>query len=279
VRHSASWVVTDGSQLTCDWIDNFARSLPDNVGLEAVGSMVDSNIFLDVTSESRKETLAVFDFKTQVQQFIEFDKKKWKLPGRHSAAEEQTIFTVLLGTWDLLQFSALDKDAAIRAIDRSVKELFHNLDVLADHVGTLKVTVPSLMDVTFLPRYSDRKDESATEFAQEQHQAVFLWSYWNTALSRAASEWARGDVFVPNIHDIVMEEVRAKQMFTNRIADAKGNGRQEPLFEEVEKPCLVQDSNAQNLQAAAHLCTDPSAHLFWYVRPLSQTHCSSLTIL
>jgi hypothetical protein len=241
--------------------------------------MVDSNIFLNVTSKSRKETLAVFDFKTQVQQFIEFDKKKWKLPGRHSAAEERTMFTVLLGTWDLLQFSALDKDAAIRAIDRSVQELVHNLDVLADHVGTPKVTVPSLMDVTFLPRYSDRKNESTTEFAQKQHQAVFLWSYWNTVLSGAASEWARGDVFVPNIHDIVMEEVRAKQMFTNRIADAKGNGRQEPLFEEVERPCLVQDPHAQDLRAAAHQCTDPSAHLFWYVHPLAQTHCFSLTML
>ncbi|KAK7189095.1 hypothetical protein DPSP01_010321 [Paraphaeosphaeria sporulosa] len=256
------WVETLCKELTCDWVDNFARSVPDNVGLEAVGSMVDSNIFLDVTSESRKETLAVFDFKTQVQHFIEFDKKKWRLPGRHTA-DEQTVFTVLFGTWDLLQFSPLDKDAAIRAIDRSVKELFHNLDILADHVGTLKVTVPNLMDVTFLPRYSDRKNESATEFAQDQHQAVFLWSYWNTALSQAASEWARGDVFVPNVHDIIMEEVRAKQMFTNRIADAKGNGRQEPLFEEVEKPCLVQDPNAQNLQAAAHPCTDPSTHLFW----------------
>lgn len=242
--------------------------------------MVDSNIFRDVTSESRKETITVFDFKTQVQQFIKFEKNKWRLPGRHhSAVDEQSIFTVLFGTWDLLQFFRLDKDAAIRAIDRSVKELFHNLDVLADHVGTPKVTVPNLMDVTFLPRYSDRKNESATEFAQAQHQAVFLWSYWNTALSQAASEWARGDVFVPNVHDIVMEEVRAKQMFTNRIADAKGNGRQAPLFEEVEKPCLVQDLNAQNLQAAAHPCTDPSTHLFWYVRPSGQTHCFSLTML
>ncbi|KAF2446725.1 hypothetical protein P171DRAFT_238164 [Karstenula rhodostoma CBS 690.94] len=257
------WVETLCKELTCDWVDNFARSVPDNVGLEAVGPMVDSNILLDVTSGSRKEMLAVFDFKMQVQQFIEFEKKKWRMPGRHSAADEQSVFTVLFGTWDLLLFSPLDKAAAIRAIDRSVKELFHNLDVLADHVGTPKVIVPNLMDVTFLPRYSDRKNEPATEFAQKQHQAVFLWSYWNTALSQAASEWTRGDVFVPNLHDIVIDEVRAKQMFTNRIADAKGNGRQEPLFEEVEKPCLVQDSNAQNLQAAAHPCTDPSTHLFW----------------
>lgn len=237
--------------------------------------MVDSSIFLDVTSESRKETLAVFDFKTQVQQFIEFDKRKWKLPGRHTG-EEQTIFTVLFGTWDLLQFSPLDKDAAVRAIDRSVKELFHNLDILADHVGTPRVTLPNLMDVTFLPRYSSGKDDSATEFAQNQHQAVFLWSYWNTALSHAASEWARGDVYVPNVHDIVMGEVRAKQMFNNRIADAKGNGRQAPLFEEVEKPCLVQGSKVHSMQAAA--CTDPSTHLFWYIRPPSQTHCFRLTI-
>lgn len=246
-------------------MDNFARSVPDNVGLETVGSMVDSDILLDATKEERDETLAVFDFKTQMQQFIEFEKKKWRLPGRHATGDEQTVFTVLFGTWDLLQYSALDKGAAISAIDRSVKELFHNLDLLADHVGTPKVTVPSLMDVTFFPRYSSKKNESATGFAQKQHQAVFLWTYWNSALSQAAAEWDRGDLFVPNVHDIVMAEVRAKQMYSNQIADAKGNGRQEPLFQEVEQPCLVQetDANTGSLQTAARKCTDPGAHLFW----------------
>ncbi|KAF1977653.1 hypothetical protein BU23DRAFT_270772 [Bimuria novae-zelandiae CBS 107.79] len=259
------WVETLCKELTCDFVDNFARSVPENVGLEAVGSMVDSSILLDATSYARNDTIAVFDFKTQVQQFIEFDKKKWRLPGRDDTDNEQTIFTVFFGTWELLQFSALDKDGAVRAIDRSVKELVHNLDLLADHVDNPKVTVPNLLDVTFLPRYSRRKYESATEFAQKQHKSVFLSTYWNAALSQTASEWDRGVLFMPNVHDIVVEEVRANQMYSRQIVDSKGNGKQEPLFQEVEEPCFVQetDANTGNLQAAARTCTDPGAHLFW----------------
>ena len=232
--------------------------------VDAVGSMVDSGVFAHVTSDYGNETLAVFDFKTQVQQFIEFDKKRWRFPGRH-AGDEQTTYTVLFGLWDLLQYSALDKDAAVHAIDCSVRELIHNLNLLADHVGTPKVVVPNLMDVTFLPRFSGRKEGSAADFAMKQHQSVFLWTYWNTVLSHEASKWERGDLFVPNVHDIVMGEVRAKQMHSGKVTDSKGLGKQKPLFQEVEEPCLAQvtDANAESLQTAAQTCTDPSAHLFW----------------
>lgn len=208
----------------------------------------------------------MFDFKTQVQQFIEFDKKRWQLPGRHAAPMGQTVFTVLFGTWDLLHFSTLDKEASVRAIDRSIQELFLNLDILADHIDTPMVAIPNLMDITLLPRFSDKRNDSAAKFAMEQHQAVFMWSYWNTALSRAASEWNRGYLLVPNVHDIVVNAVRAKQMYAGRISDAHGNGKQEPLFAEVEKPCLAQESNSSvgNLEAtAAQPCSNPGAHLFW----------------
>lgn len=228
--------------------------------------MVDSSISAHVNTDSENETPpATFDFKSQVQQFIEFDQKRWRLPGRHSTGDEQTIFTVLFGTWDLLQYSAMDKDASQHAIECSVRELFHNLNLLADYVGNPKIAVPNLLDVTFLPRYAGRKNGTTANFAQKQHQSVFLWTYWNTALSHEASKWDRGDLFVPNVHDIVMQEVRAKQMHSANVADSKGVGKQAPLFQEVVEPCLVQvtDAITGTLQAATQTCTDPSSHLFW----------------
>lgn len=258
---------TNTSQLNCDFIDNFARSIPSNVEMMTVGSMVDSDIFANATSERRNETLVLFDFQTQVQQFLEFEKRKRQIPERLRRIDEWTVFTVFFGIWDLLEYSALEKEAAIHAIDRSIDELLHNLDILADQVGgPIKVVIPKLVDVTFLPRFASRKNESTTMFAAEQHQSVFLWTYWNTALSQASVGWGKGDLFIPDLNGIVMNQVRAKQLYSKQISDATGFGKQKPLFDEVERPCLASktESNASYLQAAdIEKCFDPAGHLFW----------------
>jgi hypothetical protein len=261
---------TDTRQLSCDFIDNYARSIPANVEMSTVGSVVDADIFANATRGVKNETLVLFDFQTQVQQFISLEKERGQrqLPVRLRKVDEWTIFTVFFGIWDLLEYSTLEKETAIHAIDGSVEELMRNLDNLADHVnGPVKVVMPTLVDVTFLPRYSRRKYDSATQFAQNQHQAVFMWTYWNTAMSRAAKEWVHGDLFVPNLHGMIVNQVRAKQLYSKQISDATGWGKQMPLFDEVEKPCLgfKTESSADGLQAAASRCSNPANHLFWQV--------------
>lgn len=239
--------------------------------LNTVGSVIDSAVFANATSGGRNETLVLFDFQTQVQQFIAFDKGTFRqrIPERLRKVDEWTIFTVYFGLWELLEYSRLETETAIHAIDRSVEELMHNLDILADHVdGPVRVVMPSLMDVTFLPRYSRRKDDAAAMFAQNHHQAIFLWTYWNMALSRAASEWGNGDLFMPDVHGMIVDQVRSKQLYSKQISDAAGAGKQSPLFDEVEQPCLLSNAGTKDHQAGMHegvaeRCSDPASHLFW----------------
>lgn len=260
---------TDTRQLDCDYIDNFARSVPANVEMSVVGSVIDTDVFANATREGRNTTLVLFDFQTQVQQFIAFEKEigRQRIPERLRKVDEWTVFTVFFGIWDLLEYSTLEKETAIHAIDCSVEELMHNLDLLADHVdGPVKIIMPRLVDVTFLPRYSNRKNDSATMFAQNQHQAVFLWTYWNMVLSRALNEWGNGDLYMPDLHGMIVNQVRSKQLYSKQISDAAGWGKQMPLFDEVEQPCLAAKANgsADDLDAPAmERCSDPTSHLFW----------------
>jgi hypothetical protein len=240
------------------------------VEIRTIGSVVDSEVFANVTAGLRNETLALFDFKTQVQQFIEFEKieKTQTRIGEVANDDKWTIFTILFGLWDLWEYSMLDKAEAVHAMDRSVEELFHNLNLLADHVGgPIRVVLPKIMDVTFLPRFQMRKTNLDDIFAQDQHQLVFLWTYWNTALSQRAAEWKGGDIYMPDLNSIVMDQVRAKQLYSKQISDAAGVGKQSPLFDEVEKPCLSSlktgDGIAVLQTADVEKCFDPAKHLFW----------------
>lgn len=253
-------------QLAYDRIDNFARSIPSNVDISLVGSVVDSEIYANATANKRNETLALFDFKAQVQQFIDFEKRESVIPDRLRKSNQSTIFTVFFGLWDLLEYSALEKADALYAIDRSIEELFHNLNILAEHTsGTVKVILPKVMDLTFLPRFHQmRRDDSSPIIAQRQHQSVFLSTYWNTALSQAALDWGRGDLYMPNLNSMVMNQVRAQQLHSKHISDAFGYGKQKPLFDEVEQPCLSLETNGNSLQAAdVKKCFNPTRHLFW----------------
>jgi hypothetical protein len=240
------------------------------VQISTIGSVVDSDVFANVTVGFRNETLALFDFKTQVQQFIQYEKTEKTQTGTGKVAEDDkwTIFTVMFGLWDLWEYSMLDKAEAVHAMDRSVEELFHNLNLLADHAGgPIRAVVPKIMDVTFLPRFQMRKNNSNDIFAQDQHQLVFLWTYWNSALSQRAAEWKGGDIYMPDLNGIVMDQVRAKQLYSKQISDAAGTGKQSPLFDEVEKPCLSSlntgDGNPDLQAAGVEKCFDPAKHLFW----------------
>ncbi|KAH6618546.1 hypothetical protein C7974DRAFT_317313 [Boeremia exigua] len=255
-------------QLACDFIDNFARSMPPQEDATTIGSLVDSDIRAQAVpvTDNNNNTQTMFDFKTQIQQFLEYEKIKHRLgvPERLRKVDEWTVFTVSFGLWDLLEYSSLETEYALKAIDNSMEGLFENLDLLAKHVAApIKVVVPKLVDVTFLPRVQSMKDINKEHFAEYQHQLVFLWTYWNTVLSRAAAKWEHGAIFMPNPNNLILDQVRAKQLYSKNLSDASGTGKQAPLFDYVEEPCIksITDDNARILQAAGvQKC---SKHLFW----------------
>ena len=257
--------LSNTSQLVCDWIDNFARSVPSNVDIATVGSVVDSAIYAKATAGKRNETLALFDFGAQVEQFLNFEKQKHLMPSRVLKKDEWTVFTIFFGIWDLLEYSALERADAVHAIDRSVQHLFQKLDYLAENVeGTPRIVIPQLVDVTYLPRFQSKKNESADAFAMDQHQKIFLWTYWNSALSHAAGNWVHGDIYLPDLNGIVMNQVRAKQLYAAHVTDASGFGKQMPLFDEIEQPCLSSKTWDSELRTSdVEKCFEPARHLFW----------------
>ncbi|KAH7116737.1 hypothetical protein B0J11DRAFT_99673 [Dendryphion nanum] len=260
------WTEALCKKLKCDAIDNYARSKPVNVAIETIGSMVDSDLFANsAIGNERNATLALFDFKTQVQQFLNFEKEKITIPERLRKVEEHTIFTVFFGIWDILEYSTLSKEDAIDVIEKSIEGLFCGLDTLADHVkGDVKVVIPKAMDPTFLPWFQEKRNDSADIFAEDQHQTVFLWTFWNTALASRAANWGRGEIFLLDLHGIIMEQVRANQLYSHHVSDASGSGKQTPLFSDVRQPCLSLDLDHGELQAAGvEKCVDPGKYLFW----------------
>lgn len=245
--------------------------MPPHTDAATIGSLIDSDIRAQAVpvTDNNNDTQAMFDFKTQVQQFLEYQKMEHRvgIPERLRKVDEWTIFTVSFGLWDLLEYSTLEKEHALKAIDNSIEGLFENLDLLAKHVAApIKIVAPKLVDVTFLPRFQSRRNLNKEHYAENQHHLVFLWTYWNTVLSRTASQWKYGEIFMPNPNNLITDQVRAKQLYSKNLSDASGLGKQVPLFDYVEEPCVKSpaDDSAEVLQAAGvEKCFDASKHLFW----------------
>ncbi|KAL6711355.1 hypothetical protein ACN47E_005886 [Coniothyrium glycines] len=262
------WVETLCQKLGCDRIDNFARSRLANIENSDFGPVVDMNVHeLAKHGESIGNTTTFFDFKTQVRQFLSYNKSPANIAQRLSRVDERITFTVFFGLWDILEYAKLEIQPAMSAIEYSIAQLFSCLDTLAEKTATpVRVVIPSMIDVTFLPWFQSFKLDTQEHFAELQHQVVFLRAYWNTLLREAASEWKNGVVFMPDPNMIIVEQVRISQLFARKISDASGVGQQAPLFEEVNEPCLVlqQDVRMTDMQAAVvEKCADPTQYLFW----------------
>ncbi|KAI4694970.1 uncharacterized protein J4E84_001594 [Alternaria hordeiaustralica] len=226
-------------QLACDTIDNFAHSKP--AAAAHIGSLVDANVHTETKGAGSNETTVTsFDFKTQMEQYVAYDKGRRVIPERLRKGDEWTFFTVFFGLWDLLEYSTLEKPVAMSAVDKSIESLFHSLDILAEHAAhPPNVVIPKMIDASFLPQFQvQKKAMREADFAVTQHRMVFLWSYWNTVLVRKAAEWKNGAIYMPEPNAIIMNEVRAKQLHSRQISDATGVGAQAPLFEHVDTPCL-----------------------------------------
>lgn len=231
-----------------------------------VGALVDLDTHAQATNTTRKFETSP-DFKTQVQQFVEYEKKK-SFIAQHlgSAEDEWTIFTVLFGLWDLLEYATLDKDAAMLAIENSIRELFHHLETLAIQVPASKVLIPLVVDMTFLPLFQSIKYKTDDKFAENQHLMVFLWTYWNSVLLQQATQWNSSDIYILDANYILMNQIRSKQLYSDGVVSVLDVEGPVPMFDNVVQPCLRvnEDDNMTNLHAAIiEKCDNPSAHLFW----------------
>ncbi|KAH3945277.1 hypothetical protein HBI56_073300 [Parastagonospora nodorum] len=260
------WAETLCNELACDLIDNFASSVPMSLNISTVGSVIDSDVH-SAAMKGQGDNLSLIDLKTQVKQFLKYEEKKYRIPRRLRSDDDWTLFAVFFGLWDLLEYSKLEMEFAMRSVDDSIAELFVQLDVLVAQSSTaVQIVMPQMIDVTFFPRFKPSKDGLDLRVAQTQHRMLFLQTYWNAVLFQRAVQWQKGRVFMPDLNDVVIEHVRMKQLYCEGILDAFGSKERMLLVEDVELPCVIMSlaGNATNLHAAAvEKCSDPAAHLFW----------------
>lgn len=248
--------------------------MPKDQDSSTIGSLIDSDLHADAMNGIGNNS-SLIDFKTQVQQFLKYEKAKYRIPQRLRPTDDWTVFTIFFGLWDLLEYSELEKDFAMSAIDNSITELFRQLDLLAaNSLSPLRIVLPQMIDTTFLPRFQPATNGPGAQFAQMQHQRLFLQTYWNAVLLRGAARWQGGSIFVPDPNAVVMEHVRMKQLLSEGILDTSGAESHVWLFEDVEQPCVTTllDDNATDLHAAAvEKCSAPYARLFWSVSHSTNT--------
>lgn len=207
-----------------------------------------------------------FDFKAQVQHFFDLNPSMQDPQSLH-LPNGQTIFTVYFGLWDLLEYTTLDLKSAMDKINISVTEIFHQLDLLTTHsLSPIQVVLPRMLDVTYLPGYQSLANQTGERFAEMQQKGIYLFTYWNAVLSRSASRWERGAIFMPDPSDAVLDLLRVEQLSSHRDTDAPEPVKHMPPSEHVGPTCLIASSGGSStghLKAAnVEACSSIVSQLF-----------------
>ncbi|KAH7351159.1 hypothetical protein BKA65DRAFT_476491 [Rhexocercosporidium sp. MPI-PUGE-AT-0058] len=117
----------------------------------------------------------------------------------------ETLFVLSFGFWDIYNFARLDYEMAKNVTDRSVDEIFHQLDILYDHFDKnlypaevnattrprFRVIIPRLFDPTLTPGWISHRPAplSPRSVAEEQKNAVYLTERWNQMMENTMGSW------------------------------------------------------------------------------------------
>ncbi|KAH6712800.1 hypothetical protein BKA61DRAFT_675056 [Leptodontidium sp. MPI-SDFR-AT-0119] len=137
------------------------------------------------------------DLSTQIQAYL-------SLPPPIQAPKE-TIFVLSFGFWDIYDFARLDFAMAMNVTDRSIDEIFTQLDILYNHFDTnlypaevnattrpkFKVIIPRLFDPTLTPGWKTHRPPplSPSSVAEQQKNAVYLTERWNQMMENTMGSW------------------------------------------------------------------------------------------
>ena len=130
----------------------------------------------------------------------------------------ETIFVVSYGIWDIYDFSRLDFLIAQNGTDRSIEDLFKQLDILYNHftkhlyspdivstsisadsvddaqklsIPTFRVILPKVFDPTLLPGWVTLRPAppAPSSVAEQQKNAVYLTQRWNQRVENQLMQW------------------------------------------------------------------------------------------
>ena len=260
-------------QIKCNHHDNFARSLPTAPTTELRGAVVNSAVLNRTLPTGHGEVVMLPDLKTQVSQWLRFEKKQYTSSRMREKEKRGTIFTVWFSLWDIWYYSQLNSDEASKAIEESIDTLFEQLGVICDHwpMGA-KIILPEAMDPTFLPAWSmERTGPAGSDHsAEDQRNAIQLVKQWNVALDARASEWDKGQIYMYNTNDWMLDQVREAQLVTGDMMDHNGLGRSGSPWDSVYSACSGSGNEGKNRSPDGgksgldlFRCSNPDKYLFW----------------
>lgn len=196
------------------------------------------------------------DLKSQVEQWTVAQESRQLSETAKQQRDESTVYVMQFGFWDIWSSANQDKETASYAIAESIDVIFSALDFLADSseiTPGLRVILTLAPDISFLPGYSRNN--------VEQRHAIALTDLWNTALTERAEHWGRGEIYLYDVNNFMLDHIRTHQMSVVGLSDSEGLGTQDPMFEDVETACASVFETETALPGT--VCQKPDDHLFW----------------
>lgn len=253
----------------CSPHHNFARSLPSTGASVYQGPVLDNSLLPDISVAENESVLLPADLKTQVAQWIRFEKEQHM---RHYLRRmgQETIFTVWFSIWDIWHFSKSSRDEGSKAVAKAMDSLFEQLDVLVEHwPDGVKVIVPEAVDPTFLPGWQAmRTGPSGSDLkGDDQRNAVRLVNQWNQALGDRGHAWEKGQMFIYSTNEWLLNQVREQQLILGGMSDSNGLGKNESPWINVQAGCVGgtngSRSELEKTRQDPARCAEPHKYLFW----------------
>ena len=207
------------------------------------------------------------DLKTQVQQWLRFEKDQYGNSRISELERNGTVFTLWFSLWDLWYYSEKTFGEAEVAVTKSMDSLFEQLDRIAENwPSELKIVMPEAIDTTFLPGWHSIRTgpRGSDPGGESQRNAVLLTEHWNRALDTRATRWNQGSMYIYNTNEWLLEQVREQQLSTAHLSDANGMGATESPWSNVRSGCVERDESLAETLGAKR-CMDPNTYLFWCV--------------
>ena len=207
------------------------------------------------------------DLKTQVQQWLRFEKQQYATSRVSEIERNGTVFIIWVSLWDIWYYSEKEHSNAEYAVSKVMEVLFEQLDVIAENWPTeMKVIIPEAVDITFLPGWHSIRAGTRTspQHVDVQKNAVGLVEQWNRALDQRATRWQGGSMYIYNTNEWLLDQVREQQLSDAQLSDANGMGTLQNPWSNVRSGCKGTSKGKSDPRGEAQ-CSDPKTHLFWSV--------------
>lgn len=227
--------------------------------------MVDNDVYTNTTSRNETGSLILLpDLKDQIEQWIQYEESQGTADD-----DDEFIFAITVGFWDLWQYATLDLHTAQDAVSESIYTIFEQLNNITNYFDEPpRIIVPRIHDVTFTPLFQSLADSgNLRAFSEAQHKMIYMTAYWNTLLIETAATWAGGRFYSPDWHTWLSDEVRVAQMHSTNTSKSSITGDKAHAFQNVTSPCVssilgdVEGSGGTSIVIAR--CNEPREFLFW----------------